>query len=166
MVVILWLALGLKLSWRKGCRGRHVEWIGVAIQSWCSCSKVQGVTFTMSPEKSARLAAMCEATVTSPTVPRVKLRQLAGLATWIAGVLPQFSAYTAMLWAALACAKGNQVDRRHVKRPIEWLLRFCRDGFTNVQRHCRRHAEYFTVVTFDGPLTGGRSHLSNRRAAL
>ena len=48
VIVLLWLTLGFKLAWKKGSRGRRVEWIGVTIQKWTSATKVPGVTFTLS----------------------------------------------------------------------------------------------------------------------
>ena len=65
------------------------------------------------------------------------------------------TAYTAMLWAAVACAKHGRVDTAHIRRPITGLLHFCRDGFRRVELRCRREADYYTVITFDGSLTGG-----------
>ena len=84
----------------------------------------------MSREKIDRLASSCrEFAAETETVSRNKLRQLAGLATWISGVLPQLSAYTAMLWAAIACSKNGRVDTAHIRRPMRWLLKFCEDDF-------------------------------------
>ena len=142
MVVILWLALGFRISWKKGSRGRKIEWIGIVIQEWLSATRVLGVTFTMSAERIEKLATTCKELAAEPgTVSRNKLRQLAGLATWIAGVLPQLTAYTAMLWAAIACAKKGRVETAHVRRPLRWLMQLCQSGFMPVQRHCRKRAE-------------------------
>ena len=134
--------------------------MGITIQEWCSATRVPGVTFTMSQEMIEKLANACrELACATSTVPRKQVRQLAGLATWIAGVLPQLTAYSAMLWAAVACAKHGRVDAAHVRRPLAWLLQFCRDGFRRVERHCRREADYYTVITFDGSFTGGGATL-------
>ena len=56
MVVILWLALGVRITWKKGSSGRRIEWIGITIQEWLSATQVLGVSFTMSPERIERLA--------------------------------------------------------------------------------------------------------------
>ena len=67
----------------------------------------------------------------------------------------KFTAYTAMLCAAVACAKHGRVDTAHIRRPITGLLHFCRDGLRRVELHCRREADYYSAITFDGSFTGG-----------
>ena len=136
MVVILWFAMGFRISWKKGSRGRKIEWIGIVIQEWLSATRVLGVSFTRSSERIEKLASTCrELAAETGTVSRNKPRQLAGLATWIAGVLPQITPYTAMLWAAIACARNGRVETAHIRRPLRWLLQFCQGGFVQVQRH-------------------------------
>ena len=90
MIVVLWLAVGCKLSWSKGSRGRRVEWIGAAIQPWRSATGMPGVTFTITKENVDKIAAQCDDILRSTKpIERAKVHQLAGLATWMAGILPQ-----------------------------------------------------------------------------
>ena len=42
-IVVLWLSLGFRLSWRKGMRGRQHERIGAQISRWLTCKSVQGI---------------------------------------------------------------------------------------------------------------------------
>ena len=42
LIVVLCLAVGCKMSWSKGSRGRRIEWIGAAIQPWRSTTGVSG----------------------------------------------------------------------------------------------------------------------------
>ena len=52
--VLLWLALGFKLSWRKGPRGREVEWTGARLTPWTSPTKVPGVTISITADRVAK----------------------------------------------------------------------------------------------------------------
>ena len=69
-------------------------------------------------------------------------------------LLPQIAVFTAMLWAALAAANANVVERRHVRRQLKWLQRLCAEKLQSVERHIRDQPSFHTVVTFDGSLTG------------
>ena len=53
--VLLWLALGFKVAWRKGSRGRHIEWIGAVIKAWVSHTGVPGVTVTIAADRIWKL---------------------------------------------------------------------------------------------------------------
>ena len=59
-IILLWLTIGCRLSWGKGCRGRQVEWIGAVLQPWLSATLVPGVTLTITSEKIAKLAQQCD----------------------------------------------------------------------------------------------------------
>ena len=84
-------------------------------------------------------------------IDRGRVRRLAGLATWIAGIMPQSTAYAARLWAATAtphCEGGMSIDRcsRHEQseyratqqwRPtVKRLRRLCTEDLQQVQWHC------------------------------
>ena len=47
-IVLLWLALGYKMNWKKGSRGRHLQWIGAAISEWLTPPGVHGVALSIS----------------------------------------------------------------------------------------------------------------------
>ena len=51
-------------------------------------------------------------------VPRAEVRQLAGLATWMAGSRPQRSTFTRMLWAATASGGKLTIAARQVQAPL------------------------------------------------
>ena len=152
---MLWIAAGFKLSWKKGARGQQVRWIGAVVKQWLSPTGVTGVSLTMPQDKVDCIAAQCDEMLGQERISKARLRQFTGLVTWVAGILPQVSVYTGMLWAALAAAKFSWVDIKLVTRPLKWLRKLCRDKWQSVERHIRSVPPYFTVVTFDGSLTGG-----------
>ena len=154
-IILLWLTFGCRLSWRKGCRGRRVEWIGAVLQPWLSSTLVPGLTLTITGEKIAKLAKQCDEILAARgQVDRGRVRRLAGLATWIAGIMPQVTAYTARLWAATSSA-AEFVSTHQLRPSVLWLRRLCTDEFHQVQRHCRGPTCFFTLITFDAALTGG-----------
>ena len=158
-IILLWLTIGCRLSWGKGCRGRQVEWIGAVLQPWLSATLVPGVTLTITSEKIAKLAQQCDEVLKARShIDRGKVRRLAGLATWIAGIMPHITAYTARLWAATA-SSPEVISTQQLRPTILWLRRLCNDNLQQVQRHCREPTNFFTLITFDAALTGGGAML-------
>ena len=51
LIVLLWLALGYKINWKKGSRGGNLQWIGAAISDWLSPSGVHGVALSISRDR-------------------------------------------------------------------------------------------------------------------
>ena len=149
-LILLWTALGYKVNWRKGTNGREVPWIGAMIAPWIAPTGVAGITLSIGQERIAKLANACKNILQSEKVTKEDVRRLAGLATWISGVMPQITAYTAMIWAALTVCKGTQVERKAVAKPINWLLRLFSSQMRTVERHCRLEAPCYTLVTFEG----------------
>ena len=139
-IVLLWLALGYKINWKKGSRGRHLQWMGATISEWLSPSGVHGVSLSISRERIEKLSRTCASILSLQKVPREELQSLAGLATWLSGIMPQFSAYTAMLWAALNVGKAAALDIEAVQKPVLWLYTVCENNLRTVTRYCRRAA--------------------------
>ena len=93
------------------------------------------------------------------TVPRPAIRLLAGLASWMSTLMPQLSAFIAMLWAAVGSTRAVALRASQVRKPLLWFRALCGVSFTPLERHCRRHTPYCTPITFDGSLTGGGATL-------
>ena len=166
LIVVLWLACGCKLSWSKGTRGRRVEWIGAALQPWRSTTGVPGVTFTITKEKVEKLASQCDDILRSTRpIERAKVRRLAGLATWIAGILPQMTVFTARLWAATS-TEQEYITKHQIDTSVKWLRALCGQSMVPIQNHCRTPTGYFSLVTFDASLSGGGATLHAGLRAL
>ncbi len=86
VAVLFWLALGCRLAWVKGLRGRQVQWIGAEV----FVGEDHGsVVVTIPPEKRKALARELRAVrAHGRKVPGRYVRPLAGKVEWIAGLLP------------------------------------------------------------------------------
>ena len=121
---------------------------------------VPGVTVSITAERIRRLKDECCTLLNEvDQVPKNRVRQLAGLATWIAGVMPQMSAFTSMLWAAINSGPNDTVSVGQLRRALTWISTLCGYSFKAVERRCRPRATYFSLITFDGSLTGGGATL-------
>ena len=110
--IVLWLMLGTRLSWKKGQVGQHIELIGAVFKPWQASTTVNGVVVGVSKQRMAKLFKTCQRLQSmGDQVSRVEVKQLAGLATWMSGVMPQMSAFTRMLWAAAAAGQGHTISQ-------------------------------------------------------
>ena len=86
------------------------------------------------------------------------IRRLAGLGSWIGGLVPQMRPFNQMLWAALRTAIEGHIYQQQVKVALEWILAFAssRQGdFTRII-----YVEWCEVVTLTlevdaSPVGGG-----------
>ena len=92
-------------------------------------------------------------------VPRTELRQLAGLVSWMAGLMPQLNAFTRMVWAALHVNAEFTVPVKQVQKPLRWFAALADMSFGPLERNCRRRANHTVLITFDGSLSGGGATL-------
>ena len=99
IVLLLWCALGFKLSWGKAIRGHVIDWIGVSLE--VSDVPVKEMTVSLSPDKCAKLKSVLQELLQSSVVPVAKLRYAAGLLGWLSGIVVEARPWLAMLWAAL-----------------------------------------------------------------
>ena len=119
-----------------------------------------GITIAVTADRIRKLAEDCQSLMAhGERIPKVKVRQVAGLATWMAGVMPQMTAFSTMLWAAANCGSAATVSFDQVKRPLRWLVTLCSQNMVSVERHCRLRPDFFTLITFDGSFTGGGATL-------
>ena len=81
VIVVLWLALGYSLSWKKGVRGRKVTWIGAQLSDWKSNGAAPGVTVTISPEKIHKVKEDCQRLLRADPLYAHDLRTFTGLVT-------------------------------------------------------------------------------------
>ena len=157
--VLVWLLIGLKLAWKKGQRGNTGEWVGAYFRPW-SRNKVDGVVVGITKERAIQLGKACKRLLNrGDTAPVPELRQLAGLASWMSGLMPQLNAFTRMLWAAVYSGSEFVIARRQVELPLRWLAALADENFGPLERRCRRRATHHVLITFDGSLTGGGATL-------
>ena len=69
------------------------------------------------------------------------------------------TAFTTLLWAATNYGAADHVALDQVKWALLWLVTLCKENMQPVWRRCRRRSTYFTLITFDGSLSGGGATL-------
>ena len=116
--LLLWRALRARVAWRKGNYGSSVQWIGGQL-SLCVTpgqrSTEQSDQGYPSPEQFAvrvslpshKVQALLQELCSINACPRGmvyrdRLRSLAGLGSWIAGLAPQVKPFIRQIWAAIA----------------------------------------------------------------
>ncbi len=97
-VALLWAAVcGFPISWPKARGGKTVPWIGASLTA---CA--DGATVEIPEKKAQELAQDCEEVLQHPTATRRKVRQVAGKAAFVAGLVITLRPFLACLWAAIA----------------------------------------------------------------
>ncbi len=157
LVVILWLAVGGDLSWAKGQYGCRVDWIGATFRPWTTPTGRAGCMVTLAREKITKLAELTEELLAEGALVRKSLlRPYAGLASWIASILPQMNPFTRMIWAALTAQHdAHMVYARQIQVPLRWIKALANVDMGPIERRCARPASYYTILTFDASPTGG-----------
>eukprot|EP00435_Cladocopium_sp_Y103_P052516 s2172_g16.t1 len=108
-------ALGLKVSLRKGERSTQVTWIGVRL------TLTEDYLIMGLPDKyTSELVSMLRAWDSRGMAPIKELRQVAGKAAWLSGILPRarwtVSIFYRVLHARLADIRTGAEDRRRADR--------------------------------------------------
>ena len=154
-IVLLWLAVGCRLSWRKGKFGKKVDWIGATFR----ISSRALAYIEVSDDKRDELVAELRA-FKGAVLPRRRVRTLAGRVAWMAGLLPQLRPFSQQPWAALASRQRPglewAVHRRQVQVALDWLMAFALGRQFPI---CRAVAAcsgaHITIVTDASPSGGG-----------
>ena len=161
VVVLLWMALGIPLSWKKGERHDNRSphrWIGIEYQL-----TEAGTIMRLPPKYVEDLLVLLEPLCRSQgTVPTHDLEILIGKAARVAHVVPLAKPFVACLWAALAAARRlasdghreaprHHLPRRRFAHAAAWLRALLReDG------GCRLPLERLVTPTkpCDAPASG------------
>ena len=168
MILLLWEALGLKLSWKKGAKGDQVEWIGAELKfARDEHGKITAVVVTITEDKAKKMQATITAILREGVlIRRASLRAFAGLCSWVSSVTPVLRPFCQMLWAATTAPPAGResrelVSRARVKRPLEWIQEFTSRSLVSLPRSfpvCRSVAG--PVLGFDASTTGGGAWLA------
>eukprot|EP00971_Amphidinium_carterae_P247976 4923970-Amphidinium_carterae.1 len=153
-LLVLWSVLGLGLATEKGAFGKTVEWIG------CELTIARdSASLTIPESKRKELLMLCEEVLSSPQkVKTAEVRRLAGLSSWIAGLIVQFKPFVAQLWAALTAEKSNALWRRQVETAVHWMAAFARGKLgpvTRVVSLADRTGCGITIAADGSPVGGG-----------
>ena len=131
ILLLLWAALGLGLSWKKGTRGRVVPWIGASFalderpHLGGGASLFPGVAITLQENKFSEMRVgvddLCAA---QGLVPTKQVLRLAGQLAWAGGIFPWVRGFNACLWAAITdhLAQGSAPKVSAKKRPTHLMF--------------------------------------------
>ena len=64
-----------------------------------------------------------------------------------------------MLWAATTSSEKLTIAAAQIRARLEWLTAFAGVGFAPMERRCRKHPPFWTVIAFDGSVYGGSATL-------
>ena len=138
--------VGARVAWRKGHFGNFVQWIGGQL----ALSVTPGPRSTEQSDQGSPSPDRCAVRVSLParkvqalveelrsistacpkgTVYRDRLRSLAGLGSWIAGLAPQVKPFIRQIWAAIAArtesgAHPKLVYHKQIAAALHWLELF------------------------------------------
>lgn len=129
--VVLWLVLGLELSWPKAHRGFEVDWIGFSL----SISNKQGawaIQVQLMEAKKEKLKAVVDDLISHKGVlPLAKLQLAVGILGWITSSMPMARPFVAMIWAAIlqhdrpkastTRVRKGLVFVKQVRHALQWL---------------------------------------------
>ena len=126
VVILLWLSVGLRLSWRKKQVDFQVKWIGVVLGL-----TRQEVIVWLPADFVLKVLTEIKEIQLLRAIPARRLRKLTGSLTWISGVVIWIRAFIAPLWAAVAEAARWEgppteatVGQRQVSHALRWLRLF------------------------------------------
>jgi len=108
ILLLLWSALGLALSWEKGSRGTSVPWIGVTFRldkrphQGAGQTLFPGVEITVQQAKFNDLRNNVEAIFHAKgLIPMKDVLKVAGQLAWVGGIFPWVRGFNACLWSAI-----------------------------------------------------------------
>ena len=126
LAIILWLALGLRLSWRKRQRGPSVQWIGAQLDI-----TLETLTISIQGRFIEKMLAECRALLAMRVIPTKRMRSFAGGMCWIMTVLHWIRSWLSPLWAAIASSATwagpphkATIAIRQVAHSLTWLEAF------------------------------------------
>ena len=134
VLVLLWRALGLPLSFKKGVIGHAVGWIGLGV-----AVKERGVDVTISASRIAELLSMTQEALSLNLVSRKWLRTYAGKASSFASVLVFWRPFLQFLWSAIYAddsqgAPPNCIWTKQVAVSLRWIAAFLREQQGDMHR--------------------------------
>jgi hypothetical protein len=141
--VLLWRALGLPLSFKKGCLGSGVTWIGLFLQV-----KSAEVDITISAARVAELLSLTLEALSLNVVSIKWLRSYAGKACSFASILVFWRPFLQFLWAAIYAedtqgAPRNCVWTKQIQVSLLWIAAFLKAQRGDMHRR-------FTLEAFHG----------------
>ena len=126
VIVLFWLALGLKLSWAKKQFGPEVVWIGVSIGA-----SLEEISLTVAAKFLQKLQGDVAELQAMRAIPLKRLRSVAGGLSWLGGLVRWIRPFLSPLWAAIASAaswhgppEAATIGANQIQHALLWLAAF------------------------------------------
>ena len=178
MILTTLFALGMKVSLKKGLRSNQVQWVGVRF-TLSEDSIILGLPDKLLEELIETLRSWDKAGM----APIKELRQVAGRASWVSGILPRTRWVVAVLHERLNdIASGKESERRanrsdqrpkdglfvvkQLEQPRVWLIKYLEVARKKPARRLKLDTAKYpkaTIVTDASPLGAGAILLINNR---
>eukprot|EP00435_Cladocopium_sp_Y103_P028266 s2421_g7.t1 len=115
--LLLWQALGCKMSWAKLQRGLQVEWIGFQLALEDNCLVAQ-----LSPAKLQKLADALDSLLDCKgVIPVAQLRSTAGMLGWLTSIVRLARPWVGMLWGCIAECEARVVKQARVRKNLVFV---------------------------------------------
>jgi hypothetical protein len=182
MILTTLFALGLKVSLKKGLRSTQVQWVGVRFTL-----TEDSIILSLPDKLLEELIQTLQSWDKAGMAPIKELRQVAGRASWVSGILPRTRWVVAVLYRVLHerlndIASGKESERRQnrpdqrskdglcvvkqLEQPRVWLIKYLEVARTKPTRRLKLDTTKYpkaTIVTDASPLGAGAILLINNR---
>ena len=140
VLLLFWQAFGVPFSWVKSQIGEVVQWIGARLLAVNRGPRGRGIEVTVPADKGAALQEEIGRLSGGTVVPRRPLRQFAGRASFVAGLIPHLRPFLSGVWAALRAPfrpGADLVAARQLAHSFAWIRAFL-DGTAGapLRRQC------------------------------
>lgn len=109
LIILLWSALGLRLSYHKGARGQFVVWIGDSLEILAGAVRV-GIKESILQDLRGLVAELDGMHV----LPLKKVRRVDGIACHAASAIFMLRPFLQQFWAALPAERGHAPPKHTV----------------------------------------------------
>ena len=118
---VVWLALGLELSWSKAHRGVCIDWIGFNLDVK-STGLAWTITVRLMESKLQKLKEVIEELRASKGLVSLQKLQLAvGILGWVTSAMPMARPFVAMLWAAITQQRAPARATTRVRKGLVFV---------------------------------------------
>lgn len=118
---VVWLALGLELSWSKAHRGVCIDWIGFNLDVK-STGLAWTITVRLMESKLQKLKEVIEELRASKGLVSLQKLQLAvGILGWVTSAMPMARPFVAMLWAAITQQRAPSRATTRVRKGLVFV---------------------------------------------
>ena len=169
LILYMCAAMGVKLAYHKGARGRLLTWIGVQIE----LKLAERVVNISIPQKMIKeITGSLQAWEKAGMVSMKDLRAVTGRLSWVAGILPRCRWAVSILYAVMtSCIQDNEkeiaratqrkdtrpklgmVPVKRLELPRRWFLRMLQDSekLATRKEHMDPQVPSFAIITDASP---------------